>query len=72
MTFLVLASGTLLRNPETKIARNGNAYTSVTIKVVDGGNMTFVRSPIFRKSSQAEIADIHEGDGVAVVGRLEA
>jgi single-stranded DNA-binding protein len=66
-----LVTGTLLRNPEERTSKNGNAYATATLKIAEGSGSAFVRVSAFADDARDELASLHGGDTVTVVGPLE-
>lgn len=70
MTIFALASGTLFRQPERKVAKNGKAYVSAKLRVGDADNTQWVH--LVACTAQAELEPLDANDAIAVQGSLKA
>jgi hypothetical protein len=64
-----LVTGTLFRNPESKLAKNGKTYAVATIISKDGGESTFVNLVAFSDSAKEAILELAAGDALSVQGK---
>jgi single-stranded DNA-binding protein len=72
MTILALTTGTLFRNPETRVSKNGRAFSTATLKFKEGDGVAFVKLLVFQEAAQAELSRLHEGDALSAQGQLKA
>jgi single-stranded DNA-binding protein len=72
MSLFALASGTLFRAPERKIAKSGAAYVAAKLRVGDGDATQWIHLVAFASDARDELADLNAGAACAVQGRLTA
>lgn len=70
MSLALIASGTLLRDPERRTSVHGNTYTQALLRVPVEGEETLVVFVVAFSSTAAEALLAHQrGDQIAVTGR---
>lgn len=72
MTSTVLVSGKLFRDPERKVSSAGKPYASVTIKDVNGDDVTWWKLLTFSEPAIEELLSLRDGDGIAASGSFRA
>lgn len=68
MSASVLLSGTLFKAPEQRQSRNGNSFTTATMKVESGSDAQFWRLFVFSETQQSELLRLQQGDALSVQG----
>ncbi|MGH8558640.1 MAG: single-stranded DNA-binding protein [Methylococcales bacterium] len=66
-----LTTGTLIRDPVTRTARNGNPYTHFLLTVPVGDGETTLATGIAFGDPAEKIAKFKRGDAIAVVGTMK-
>jgi single-stranded DNA-binding protein len=72
MTALAMISGKIHRGPDVRTGKSGKPYTALTVKIAVGGAAEFWSCIVFSESAQRELEPLGPGDGVSLVGTLEA
>jgi hypothetical protein len=69
MSAYVLVSGTLFRDPESRVAKSsGKPFTVATLKVKDGDATSWWKALAFNEAAQAELLRLRDGESVSVQG----
>jgi single-stranded DNA-binding protein len=68
MSLDLLASGSLIRDPQVKTSSNGNAYTAALLSVATGGEDRQIVSVIAWGSVGEKLARFKAGDSISVTG----
>jgi single-stranded DNA-binding protein len=68
MSANILLQGSLAKAPESRVSRQGNAFSMATLRVSNGNESQFWRLFVFSESAQAELMRLGEGDALACQG----
>jgi single-strand DNA-binding protein len=66
----VLLTGSLFRGPEQRVSKAGKPFVTATLLVKDGEESQFWNLIAFAEAPVAWLMNLHEGEEVAVQGRL--
>lgn len=69
MTAHVLITGTIFRDPETRVAKTGKPFTFGTVKVKDGDATSWWKILAFGESARA-LSELRDGESLSAQGRL--
>ncbi len=68
MSAHVLVSGTLFRDPESKIGKSGKPFVKATVRIKDGEGSIFWTLMSFSETAMAELTRMRDGDAIAAQG----
>ncbi len=74
MSAFVLVSGVLHRAPESRTSRNGNAFTTATLRAKDkdGDATMWWKVVAFADAAQVQLLALGDGDAVSIQGPMRA
>lgn len=67
MSMLIMLSGSITKQPEQRISRNGNPYPIATVRTQDSEDARFVSVTTFGDLADI-LADLAKGDPITMVG----
>lgn len=71
MSAFVIITGTLFRDPETRIAtKTGKPFVAATMKVADGNAISWWKVLAFGADAQAALSGLRDGESLSAQGRL--